>query len=206
MRMRTQERKRFSSIKLRKVIRTSIASRRLERIPEALVNVVPMTESGSAHNSFGSADSVKNYDYCRTRNRGEIYISEAAGRSGGFVLRQRVRQRRTGDSITRRKSPTLLRTGRSETQLGCPYNHTRSLANLEFRCFLWKNYQKDKQKRKKKNQTQLRYLRSSSRNLVRLLVDLNIGGMFIPIVLEHDSESIGNSMNERKARNTLCTL
>lgn len=39
-------------------------------------------------NSFGSADSVKNYDYCRTRNRREI--SDAAGKkeSGGFVLRR----------------------------------------------------------------------------------------------------------------------
>lgn len=38
------------------------------------------------HNSFGSADSIKNYDYCRTRNRREI--SEAAGKSGDFVLRR----------------------------------------------------------------------------------------------------------------------
>lgn len=37
LRMRVRER--FSSIKLRKIIRTSIASRRLERIPEILVGI-----------------------------------------------------------------------------------------------------------------------------------------------------------------------
>lgn len=50
-----------------------------------LVNICA-DDGDDPHNSFGSADSVKNYDYCRTRNRREI--SEAAGKSGDFVLRR----------------------------------------------------------------------------------------------------------------------
>lgn len=78
-------RERFLSIKLRKIIRTPIASRRLERIGKVLVNICA-DDGDDSHYSFGSADSINNYDYCRTRNRREI--SEAAGKSGGFVLRR----------------------------------------------------------------------------------------------------------------------
>lgn len=96
-----------------------------------------------AHNSLGSADSVKNYDYCRTRNRREI--SEAAGRSGGFVLRRRVRQPRTGDSCNTEEIADIVlhRASRHPTRMSLR-SHTRSLANLEFRRFLWENYQKRK--------------------------------------------------------------
>lgn len=50
-----------------------------------LVNICA-DDDDDPHNSFGSANSIKNYDYCRTRNRREI--SEAAGKSGDFVLRR----------------------------------------------------------------------------------------------------------------------
>lgn len=50
-----------------------------------LVNICA-DDGDDPHNSFGSADSINNYDYCRMRNRREI--SEAAGKSGDFVLRR----------------------------------------------------------------------------------------------------------------------
>lgn len=63
------------SIKLPKLIRAPTATRRLERISEMFVNIYA-DDRDDPHNSFGSTDSVKNYDYYRTRNSREV--SEAA--------------------------------------------------------------------------------------------------------------------------------
>lgn len=58
--------------------------------------------------SFGSADSVKDYDHYRTRNRREI--SDAAGKkkSGGFVLRRlKAFESSNRELETWKKSPLL---------------------------------------------------------------------------------------------------
>lgn len=68
---------------------------------------MPVTKD-DPYNSFGSADSVKNYDYYRTRNRREI--SDAAGKSGGFVLRRlKAFESSNRELGTWRKSPILYR-------------------------------------------------------------------------------------------------
>lgn len=106
--MRTRVRERFS-IKLRK-IRTPTASRRLGRIPETLVDDTAADDEDDPRNSFGSAGSVKDYDYCRmirTYVKEHREMSEAAGKSEGFVLRRL----RFGNAEPRRKSPKLY-TGR----------------------------------------------------------------------------------------------
>lgn len=53
-----------------------------------LVNICA-DDGDDPHNSFGSADSVKNYDYCRTRNRREI--SEAAGKKRRFRAKATIK-------------------------------------------------------------------------------------------------------------------
>lgn len=92
-------RERFSFIKLRKIVRTPIASRRLERIPETLVSICADATGDDPRNSFGSADSVKNNDYYRTRNiEGRYRMRLGERKSEGFVLRRLCRAFESSDS------------------------------------------------------------------------------------------------------------
>lgn len=67
---RVRVRERFSSIKLRKINKNADCIAATRANPGKYNSLIFMSMTGDGPcNSFGSADSIKNYDYYRTRNR-----------------------------------------------------------------------------------------------------------------------------------------